>query len=177
MDTANFGKDGEAVVAQGCEVLTCDLDDDLTIDLRDRFEHVVANRLREGDRDARDGLEVLIDFCQYLFFGQAPSPFFLIMQVDQRLDLAGNLGVGTVFGAPQFADNALDLRGFSHLRPDTASLQLGFADRDTGLQGDVEPDAAFIEFGQEFGAQACCYPHGHSQPDRGQRENDAPMAK
>jgi hypothetical protein len=73
------------------------LDDDLSVDLRDALEHVVADGLREARLDAGNRLEGRVHLLDELLLANVRTPLLGRLHGDQKLRHVDHLGIGPVF--------------------------------------------------------------------------------
>ena len=92
-----------------CQVVTKHLDDNLAIDLRDRFENLVAYRLAERRLDAGKIVQLVFHLTDQLVLGHTLAPGRFRLQVDQHLGHVDVFWVGTVFRPATFGNSRVYL--------------------------------------------------------------------
>src|ERR1043166_633438 len=163
-DPRNFlhvAQDLFGVRPQDGKVIAKNFDDNLSVDLRDALEDIVADGLREARLDARQGADRAVHLVHQLVFGDFAGPLLDGLKADEKLRHVDELGIGAVFGAAGFGDDRLDLGDGAQGIADAGALAGGFAHGDAGRKHDIDPGRAFIQFRKEFraesrdGRQAC----------------------
>jgi len=166
----DFGQHALGHPAQRRNIVTEHLDHDLAVDLRNAFENVVANRLREGRLDRRQCLQRLFHFIHHLPLADRALPFRLRFQIHQEFGHVDQFGVSAIFRATGLGNHGIDFRRFQQDAANLPVLRLRLADRNRRWQLHVEPQRPFVEFRQELGAQA--WQGGKTQAQRHQRKSD-----
>src|SRR5712671_5585216 len=96
------------VMAQSGGIFTKDFDHDLAIDLRNAFEHVIANGLAKAGIDAGNGIEGPIDLRDNLFLVHAVTPGFGGFQIHEEFGHVDQLRIGAVFGTARLGNDGID---------------------------------------------------------------------
>ena len=160
LDLFDFTLNGFGHAAQFTQVFAGHLDDDLALDLRYGFQHVVANRLRERWINAGNRPQLAVHLVDQLVAGQALAPFFLRLHVDENLRHAEGFGVGAVFGLASLGHGGAH---FGHAVQGIARQQQYFGRLDAGDAGrhvEIGPEGAFVELGQKLRPEPRCRAHG-----------------
>ena len=87
-----------------------DLDDNLTVNLGDRFENIVTEGLREGALDARHVVQGLLHARDQRLLGDIRTPFGQWLQIHQYFDHVNRFGIGAIIGAPSLRNHSGHLR-------------------------------------------------------------------
>ena len=140
--------------AQNFRVFAKNFDDDLTVNLRNAFQHVVADGLGETRFHARQRVEGLVHRHENLRFRHAGTPFGRRFQVHETLGHVDRFGVSAVFGPPGFRDDGLHFGNGVQQLPDSSCLSHGLVDGNAGRQVGVDPDRSLVEFRQELCSHA-----------------------
>src|ERR1039458_10178652 len=139
------------------EIAAKEFDGKFTLDAADGFLHVVGDGLREVPVDAGNLAESFVHgIDELLFRAELGAPFGTVQQVDKDFCVVETAGVAAVVGPADLAD---DLLHFGVVGEDGAGA---FGDCDSGGgagaggQRAADPDRAFIEVREKFGADAVC---------------------
>ena len=135
-------------------VLAKHLNHDLTVNLGNTLQHVIANRLGKTRFDSRNHRQGVIHLLDELFLGDFARPFRGRLQIDEQFGHVDQLGIGAVFGAARFGDDRFDFRKLAQDFAHASQLLRGFGHRNAGRQIDVEPHRSLVQLRQEFGAQS-----------------------
>src|SRR5205814_1814989 len=135
--------------AQHFRVFAKNLDDHLSVNLRDAFQHVVTDRLGETRFHARQRVNGLVHLRENLRFRHAWTPFGRRFQVHETLGHVNRFGVSAVFGPPGFRDDSLHFGNGVQPLPYPSCLSHGLVDGNAGRQVGVDPDRSLVEFRQE----------------------------
>ena len=149
--------------AQLGQIVPCEFDHNLPVDLRNRLQHIVPNGLRKSRLHARQVGHHPIHLFDQGFLGHARSPLLDGFEVDKHLGHADGFGVGAVFGLTGFGHRGVDLwhreQGTPHIVQDARRLGVG----DAGGQAQVDPNRALIELGQKLRTQVISGNHGQHE--------------
>ena len=153
-DAAHYVYDFIAFFFEDLQIVAVEFDGQLAFYAADGFFHVVRDRLRKIPEDAGHFAQLGVHRGDQLvfIFVENGAPLVFGFQVHEIFGVEEASGVCAVVGA---ADLAGYFRDFGKGSEDVAGL-IGDADAfggaGAGGQGAADPDGAFIEVGEKFGA-------------------------
>ena len=129
------------------------LDDDLAVDLRD--DSSTLSRMGCEKVGLMPGMSssTLLHLDDQLFLGDVRTPLGSRLQIDQHLHHVDRLRIGAVVGAAA-CETTRDTSGiFSSAARALCRVRFTSPGEMPGWQREVDPDAAFVQLGQELGAE------------------------
>ncbi len=130
------------------------LDRVFALHARGGFLDVVLDVLGEVELHAREmALHVVGELLGQLLLGDVAGPGVERLQRHEEFGVEEAGGVGAVVGSTVLGHHGLDLGVALDQRPHAVDVAVAFLERDRARHGGADPEVAFLQVGQELGAE------------------------